>query len=69
MRQQRLHPAEEGLRVVVEAHLLQYASPVVVDALAGQPSVLVEGEEPAKGETRPVDPWVEVRARDRGGYR
>ena len=38
---------------MVEAHLLQYASPVVVDALAGQPSVLVEGEEPAKGKRDP----------------
>ena len=42
MCQQRLDSTNEGLRIVVEPHLMQHASAVVVNAFAGNLSLFVE---------------------------
>ena len=47
MCEKRLESSEQALRIVVEAHLPQHASAVVVDAFAGDFSLFVECVESA----------------------
>jgi hypothetical protein len=45
MREQSLESADEGLRIVIESHLLEHAATVVVNALTGEFSLFIEGKE------------------------
>jgi hypothetical protein len=47
MREQNLESADEGLRIVIESHLLEHASTVVVNALTGEFSLFIERKESA----------------------
>jgi hypothetical protein len=61
---------DEGLRIVIQSHLLQHASSVVVNALAGEPSLVIEAEDPAEWKEhrsaggRQTAPGPELRAAD-----
>jgi hypothetical protein len=47
MSEERLKSPKNGLRIVVEFHLVQHASPVVVNALTGKRSRLIKRIKPA----------------------
>jgi hypothetical protein len=47
MGKQNLESPDEGLRIVIESHLVQHASTVVVNALTGELSLFIEAIESA----------------------